>query len=118
MAQKGAGGNPGAITSKGGDGAGGSTGTGRGGGNNARGLRRQGRREGLTMTSVRHGRDRRDPARFEHRGPSSGMEKGSLALLVLAGAATAAWVWNRLGEDDLRRRTETRLRPFGARDEV
>jgi hypothetical protein len=46
------------------------------------------------------------------------MEKGSLALLVLAGAATAAWVWNRLGEDDLRRRTETRLRPFGARDEV
>ncbi|MFN3619031.1 hypothetical protein [Sphingorhabdus sp.] len=37
MAQKGAGGNPGAITTKGGDGAGGSTGTGRGGGNNARG---------------------------------------------------------------------------------
>lgn len=37
MAIKGAGGNPGAITSKGGDGAGGSTGTGRGGGNNARG---------------------------------------------------------------------------------
>lgn len=37
MAQKGAGGNPGAVTSKGGDGAGGSTGTGRGGGNNARG---------------------------------------------------------------------------------
>ena len=39
MAQKGAGGNPGAITEKGGDGAGGSTGTGRGGGNNARGKR-------------------------------------------------------------------------------
>ncbi len=37
MAQKGAGGNPGAITKKGGDGAVGSTGTGRGGGNNARG---------------------------------------------------------------------------------
>ncbi len=37
MAQKGAGGNPGAITKKGGDGASGSTGTGRGGGNNARG---------------------------------------------------------------------------------
>ncbi|MDX3908747.1 MAG: hypothetical protein QHC67_02900 [Sphingobium sp.] len=33
MAQKGAGGNPGAITKKGGDGAKGSTGTGRGGGN-------------------------------------------------------------------------------------
>jgi len=32
MAQKGAGGNPGAITHKGGDGAHGSTGTGRGGG--------------------------------------------------------------------------------------
>lgn len=32
MAQKGAGGNPGAVTSKGGDGARGSTGTGRGGG--------------------------------------------------------------------------------------
>jgi hypothetical protein len=32
MAQKGAGGNPGAITAKGGDGARGSTGTGRGGG--------------------------------------------------------------------------------------
>ena len=32
MAQKGAGGNPGAITSKGGDGARGSLGTGRGGG--------------------------------------------------------------------------------------
>jgi hypothetical protein len=37
MAMKGAGGNPGAVTKKGGDGAGGSTGTGRGGGNNARG---------------------------------------------------------------------------------
>jgi hypothetical protein len=37
MAQKGAGGNPGAVTAKGGDGARGSTGTGRGGGNNARG---------------------------------------------------------------------------------
>ena len=37
MAQKGAGGNPGAITTKGGDGASGSTGTGRGGGNNGRG---------------------------------------------------------------------------------
>ncbi|MBT2245042.1 MULTISPECIES: hypothetical protein [Sphingobium] len=37
MAQKGAGGNPGAVTAKGGDGAHGSTGTGRGGGNNARG---------------------------------------------------------------------------------
>jgi hypothetical protein len=32
MAQKGAGGNPGAITTKGGDGARGSVGTGRGGG--------------------------------------------------------------------------------------
>lgn len=32
MAQKGAGGNPGAVTKKGGDGAHGSTGTGRGGG--------------------------------------------------------------------------------------
>jgi hypothetical protein len=39
MAQKGAGGNPGAVTRKGGDGAGGSTGTGRGGGNNARGTK-------------------------------------------------------------------------------
>jgi hypothetical protein len=37
MAVKGAGGNPGAVTTKGGDGAGGSTGTGRGGGNNGRG---------------------------------------------------------------------------------
>lgn len=37
MAVKGAGGNPGAVTTKGGDGARGSTGTGRGGGNNARG---------------------------------------------------------------------------------
>lgn len=37
MAVKGAGGNPGAVTTKGGDGAQGSTGTGRGGGNNARG---------------------------------------------------------------------------------
>ena len=37
MAIKGAGGNPGAITTKGGDGATGSTGTGRGGGNNGRG---------------------------------------------------------------------------------
>ena len=37
MAQKGAGGNPGAITTKGGDGAGGSTGTGRGGGKNGHG---------------------------------------------------------------------------------
>jgi hypothetical protein len=37
MAQKGTGGNPGAVAKKGGDGAGGSTGTGRGGGNNARG---------------------------------------------------------------------------------
>jgi hypothetical protein len=37
MAIKGAGGNPGAVTTKGGDGASGSTGTGRGGGNNARG---------------------------------------------------------------------------------
>ena len=37
MAQKGAGGNPGAITAKGGDGANGATGTGRGGGNNGRG---------------------------------------------------------------------------------
>ncbi len=34
MAQKGAGGNPGAITTKGGDGARGSLGTGRGGGTN------------------------------------------------------------------------------------
>ncbi|WP_126665458.1 hypothetical protein [Croceibacterium ferulae] len=37
MAVKGAGGNPGAVTTKGGDGAVGSTGTGRGGGNNGRG---------------------------------------------------------------------------------
>lgn len=37
MAVKGAGGNPGAVTAKGGDGAVGSTGTGRGGGNNGRG---------------------------------------------------------------------------------
>ena len=37
MAQKGAGGNAGSVTTKGGDGASGSTGTGRGGGNNARG---------------------------------------------------------------------------------
>lgn len=37
MAQKGTDGNAGAITIKGGDGAGGSAGTGRGGGNNARG---------------------------------------------------------------------------------
>ena len=37
MAVKGGGSNPGAITKKGGDGASGSTGTGRGGGNNARG---------------------------------------------------------------------------------
>ena len=35
MAQKGAGGNPGAITTKGGDGARGSLGTGRGGGSEA-----------------------------------------------------------------------------------
>ena len=37
MAQKGAGGNPGAITAKGGDGARGSTGTGRGGGDSGSG---------------------------------------------------------------------------------
>lgn len=37
MAQKGAGRNAGSVTTKGGDGASGSTGTGRGGGNNARG---------------------------------------------------------------------------------
>lgn len=37
MAQKGAGGNPEAITHKGGDGARGSTGTGRGGGNSGGG---------------------------------------------------------------------------------
>lgn len=37
MAQKGAGGNPGAITKKGGDGARGSTGTGRGGGDSGSG---------------------------------------------------------------------------------
>lgn len=37
VAQKGTDGNAGAITIKGGDGAGGSAGTGRGGGNNARG---------------------------------------------------------------------------------
>jgi hypothetical protein len=37
MAVKGAGGNPGAVTKKGGDGAVGATGTGRGGGNNGRG---------------------------------------------------------------------------------
>jgi len=37
MAQKGAGGNPGAITKKGGDGARGSTGTGRGGGDSGGG---------------------------------------------------------------------------------
>ena len=37
MAVKGAGGNSGAVTTKGGDGAVGSTGTGRGGGNNGRG---------------------------------------------------------------------------------
>lgn len=42
MAQKGAGGNSGAITKKGGDGASGSTGTGRGGGNNARGSKSAG----------------------------------------------------------------------------
>jgi hypothetical protein len=46
MAQKGAGGNPGAITSKGGDGASGSTGTGRGGGNNARGKSSAGQTKG------------------------------------------------------------------------
>lgn len=43
MAQKGAGGNPGAVTKKGGDGAAGSTGTGRGGGNNARGSQSAGK---------------------------------------------------------------------------
>lgn len=43
MAQKGAGGNPGAVTNKGGDGAAGSTGTGRGGGNNARGSQSAGK---------------------------------------------------------------------------
>ncbi len=37
MAQKGAGGNPGAITTKGGDGARGSLGTGRGGGSDVGG---------------------------------------------------------------------------------
>ena len=37
MAQKGSGGNTGAVTKKGGDGAKGSTGTGRGGGNSGHG---------------------------------------------------------------------------------
>lgn len=46
MAQKGAGGNAGAITSKGGDGASGSTGTGRGGGNDARGKSSAGQTKG------------------------------------------------------------------------
>lgn len=46
MAQKGAGGNPGAIAKKGGDGARGSTGTGCGGGNNARGKSSAGQTKG------------------------------------------------------------------------
>lgn len=37
---------------------------------------------------------------------------GKLVLLALAGATAAAWVWNRQGEDALRKRTEDRLRPF------
>lgn len=57
MAQKGAGGNPGAITKKGGDGASGSTGTGRGGGNNARGKQSTGQTKGNDKRNEPGGRD-------------------------------------------------------------
>jgi hypothetical protein len=50
VAQKGAGGNPGAITAKGGDGARGSTGTGRGGGS----------RNGARATSKKKAPDKTD----------------------------------------------------------
>jgi hypothetical protein len=55
MAQKGAGGNPGAITTKGGDGASGSTGTGRGGGNNARGSKSASKKKDPDKTGDRNG---------------------------------------------------------------
>ncbi|ESZ86439.1 MAG: hypothetical protein Q27BB25_14180 [Blastomonas sp. CACIA14H2] len=57
MAQKGAGGNPGAITKKGGDGASGSTGTGRGGGNNARGKQSTGQTKGNDKRKEPGGKD-------------------------------------------------------------
>jgi len=57
MAQKGAGGNPGAITKKGGDGASGSTGTGRGGGNNARGKQSTGQTKGNDKRDEPGGKD-------------------------------------------------------------
>jgi hypothetical protein len=52
MAMKGAGGNPGAITTKGGDGATGSTGTGRGGGNNGRGKPSASKKKAVDKTSA------------------------------------------------------------------
>lgn len=55
MAQKGAGGNPGAVTAKGGDGAVGSTGTGRGGGNNARGSQSASKKKSPDKTGDRDG---------------------------------------------------------------
>jgi hypothetical protein len=55
VAQKGAGGNPGAITAKGGDGARGSTGTGRGGGS----------RTGARATSKK-----KAPDKVDHDGPT------------------------------------------------
>jgi hypothetical protein len=57
MAIKGAGGNPGAVTTKGGDGAGGSTGTGRAGGNNARGTSSTSKKK----TKVNANEDNSDP---------------------------------------------------------
>jgi len=59
MAQKGAGGNPGAITTKGGDGARGSTGTGRGGGNNARGKTSGSTKKAPDKTQSKKGSDER-----------------------------------------------------------
>lgn len=55
MAVKGAGGNPGAITTKGGDGAQGSTGTGRGGGNNARGSQSASKKKSPDRTAKEDG---------------------------------------------------------------
>jgi len=60
MARKGVGGNPGAITTKGGDGARGSTGTGRGGGNNARGKTASSTKKAPEKTQSKKGSDVRD----------------------------------------------------------
>lgn len=52
------------------------------------------------------------PERRREAGPAGA---GTIVLWGLAGATAAAWLWNARGEDELRRRTEQRLRPFAQR---